>query len=187
MSKDGVSSVTFLPYIGENFAKPYIISNYIGESLSSLIPSVLALAQGLGQNPGCHSIKDPATNATLMVPKHIVPNYSVKIYFILMFLILCLCMLAFTWLHFSKTAIKERETNELSRHKHSDNKDESSDQKEKSQPDEKKLAESVSASFKISTFLFNVDGGSHDNFEKMFLNGLTFLTSFIYYGILPGN
>ena len=53
---DGTSSVTFLPYIGGNFIKEYIIPNYIGESLASLIPSVLSLIQGLGQDPGCQNV-----------------------------------------------------------------------------------------------------------------------------------
>jgi hypothetical protein len=162
-----------LPYIGENFSKQYIISNYIGESFSSLIPGVLALAQGLGQNPGCHNITDLKTNTISLVPKPLIPNFSVSIYFILIFSLLCACTLAFSWLHFSKTAIRERETKEYSCQLV-----QSSDQTENHSTD--------STQGDFSNFFFNKNGGYHDFCEKVLLNILTVMITFICFGILPG-
>jgi hypothetical protein len=96
-----------LPYIGGNFAKEYIIPNYVGESLAALIPSSLSLLQGLGQNPGCHNVtKDD--NTTELQPLPIVPNFSAQVYFILMFLLLCISTLGFSLLHFSPIARRAR-------------------------------------------------------------------------------
>jgi hypothetical protein len=104
--KDGTSSVTFLPYIGGNFVKEYVIPYYIGESMSSFVPGVLALVQGLGQNPGCHNVTEG--NATFLKPLPIVPNYSVSTYFILMCLLLCASIGAFSILNFTEFAKKQR-------------------------------------------------------------------------------
>lgn len=113
---DGTSSVTFLPYIGGNFAKEYMIPNYIGESLAALVPSSLALAQGLGQNPGCHNVTRlvNGTNVTTTEAIPIVPNYSVQVYFLLMFTLLVISTLSFSFLHFSSTAISARKSYAIS-------------------------------------------------------------------------
>jgi hypothetical protein len=104
--KDGTSSVTFLPYIGGNFVKEYVIPYYIGESMSSFVPGILALTQGLGQNPGCHNVTEG--NVTVLKPLPIVPNYSVSTFFILMCLLLCASIAAFSILNFSAYAKKHR-------------------------------------------------------------------------------
>jgi hypothetical protein len=98
-----------LPYIGENFAKEYIIPNYIGESLAALLPSILSLSQGLGKDPGCHNVTNG--NVTKLDPMPINPNYSVQVYFILIFILLGISTLAFSCLHFSPLAIRERKQN----------------------------------------------------------------------------
>jgi hypothetical protein len=104
--------VTFLPYIGGNFIKEYIIPNYVGESLAALIPSTLSLIQGLGQNPGCRNVTNG--NVTELEPIPIVPNYSVQLYFIFMFLLLCISTTAFTFLHFSPIAVRQRKRDSIS-------------------------------------------------------------------------
>lgn len=102
-----------MPYIGLNFAKEYLIPNYIGESLAALIPSVLSLLQGLGQDPGCYNFTDPDTNKTELVPNTIVPNYSVQLYFFLMFGLLCISTTSFSLLNFSKNVLKYRKPKTL--------------------------------------------------------------------------
>ncbi len=104
--------MTFLPYIGGNFVKEYIIPNYIGESLAALIPSSLSLLQGLGQTPGCQNVT--RDNVTNLEPIAIAPNYSVQLYFILMFLLLCVSTTAFTLLNFSPIAVRQRKLHAIS-------------------------------------------------------------------------
>ena len=109
--KDGTSSVTFLPYIGSNFVKEYIIPNYIGESLAALVPSVISLMQGLGQTPPCHNVTTTDANnqsVTKLTPMDITPNFSVSLYFVFMFGLLCVSTISFTLLNFSRLAKRER-------------------------------------------------------------------------------
>lgn len=53
------SSVLFMPYMGR-FREMYLITYLVGEGLSGFLPSVLALAQGVGGNTVCV----PAANRT---------------------------------------------------------------------------------------------------------------------------
>ena len=89
MSEGGASTITFLPYLAERFAKEYIIGYYVGESFSALIPGVLALSQGVGDTQSC------ANQANTQIK----PNYPVLVYFMLIFAILCLGILAFSLLN----------------------------------------------------------------------------------------
>ena len=43
----------FLTYIGK-FKQNYVTALYIGEGISSLLPGVLALAQGMGEDYNCN-------------------------------------------------------------------------------------------------------------------------------------
>lgn len=52
---DCTSSVLFLPFMGV-FKELYLNSYLIGEGLSGFIPSIAALAQGVGGNPYCDNI-----------------------------------------------------------------------------------------------------------------------------------
>lgn len=103
-----MSTVTFLPYIGSYFSKEYIIPNYIGESLSSLIPGLLAIIQGTNKDDHCNLFNNSISNYTLTTRKG--PKYSVSVYFILMFSLLCISIIAFTVLNFSKRAIMARKS-----------------------------------------------------------------------------
>jgi len=65
--------MTFLPYIGEHFAKQYIVPLYIGESVSSSIPSLIVFFQG-STNPdeGACTINQQlsaTTEENLVAPK----------------------------------------------------------------------------------------------------------------------
>jgi len=82
---DGMSTITFLPYIGAHFSKEYIIPNYIGESLSSLIPGLFAIIQSIGVEDKCPTLNN-STNSSSTVQA------------------------AFTYLNYSKTALRTRKT-----------------------------------------------------------------------------
>lgn len=89
-----------------------MLISYIGESLAALVPSSLALAQGLGKNPGCHNVT--SGNTTTFEPIQIVPNFSVQVYFLLMFVLLLISASSFTFLNFSKIASRARKPNAIS-------------------------------------------------------------------------
>lgn len=199
VSKDGTSSVTFLPYIGTNFAKEYLIPNYIGESLAALVPSVLSLIQGLGQDPGCYNYTDPETNVTQLVPVPIIPTYSVQVFFLLMFGILCISTTSFTLLNFSPYARKHRkllrpepEFDAAADKEPSSNVSTLSESKVSSNESNK----SPNGSFELinesrtplnppspSETLVEISTGSN---EKLILLTFTFFLSFFCYGVLPG-
>jgi riboflavin transporter 2 len=122
--KDGTSSVTFLPYIVQMFKKEYVLPNYIGESLSAMLPGLMGIGQGLGQDPGCTEIisttndsiasQPMVINVTLgnttryFVRNSLKPNFSVTIYFGIMFLLLLASVLAFTFLHYLPVSRRSR-------------------------------------------------------------------------------
>ncbi|CAF0871496.1 unnamed protein product [Brachionus calyciflorus] len=97
---DSLSTVTFLPYIGEHFSKEYIIPNYIGESLSALIPGVLSIIQGIGHPEECFDNNTSNGNYTL-IEERVKPNFSVRIYFILLSILIAICLVSFCLIHFT--------------------------------------------------------------------------------------
>ncbi len=111
---DGTSSVTFLQYIAEDFKKEYIIPNYFGESLSAMLPSLMGIIQGVGQDLGCRNVT--TNNLTELEPIPVVPTFSVSIYYIILFTLLCISLTAFSFLKFlpiSKQARKRYLTSDI--------------------------------------------------------------------------
>lgn len=197
---DGTSSVTFLPYIGGNFIKEYIIPNYIGESLAALIPSILSLSQGLGQDLGCRNETkvNETTNQTYIVeePIPIVPNYSVEWYFRLMFLLLVISTGSFTCLNYSKIAVQARKKSAISavepnskqiRISPSTSPNSRDPFDVKSNSDDSLIVESEQNLSKESHDIntINQNYKSIRN-EKIILLSYVFWLSFICYGVLPG-
>lgn len=200
-----------MPYIGLNFAKEYLIPNYIGESLAALIPSVLSLIQGLGQDPGCYNYTDPVTNTTELTPITIVPTYSVQLYFLFMFGLLCISTTSFSLLNFSAIAIRNRKPKTLNdNHKEHSLTDENSKEvsstssisdtsknqeleEVESSPTKAKTANSElisdsqvplnQSSITSSDNNVEVSSGSR---EEVILLTFTFFLSFFCYGVLPG-
>ncbi|CAF0871517.1 unnamed protein product [Brachionus calyciflorus] len=95
---DSLSTITFLPYVGEFFAKEYIIPNYIGESLSSLIPGILAIIQGVGSPDECVNVTS-VDNSTITITG-VQTKFSVSVYFVLMGILICLSVASFTLINF---------------------------------------------------------------------------------------
>ena len=76
---DCSSSLLFMPYL-RHFRESYLVSYFVGEGLSGIIPSVIALIQGVASE--CESEKSQA-------------RFSPQYYFISIFVILVLSLIAF--------------------------------------------------------------------------------------------
>jgi hypothetical protein len=182
---DGMSTITFLPYIGDNFIKEYIIPNYIGESLSSLVPGVLGMIQRVGENKeNCSSFNNTLNasnhhlNATTnnISPVSNEPRFSVSLYFFLMFILISSSALSFTIINFWKAIKVHRKVSvvvvpEVKNQKVS-----------KQSP--KQLSNEISNEKDNSLLL--TQNQEKKKLEIGFLFFLTFLVSFMYYGYLPG-
>lgn len=85
---DCTSSVLYIPFMS-SIASNYLVSHLVGQSLSGLLPSFLALAQGVGGNPDCHQV-----NGT-QVPVYPSPRFSVNVFFGLLTLLAIISWFAF--------------------------------------------------------------------------------------------
>lgn len=88
------SSVLFLPYL-RNFDEVHLVYFFIGEGLSGLLPSGVALVQGVGGSPVCPNNSTNSTSAES--PLVLVPKFSPRVYFLMLLTILALSTSAF-WL-----------------------------------------------------------------------------------------
>ncbi|XP_017790807.1 PREDICTED: riboflavin transporter 2-like [Habropoda laboriosa] len=92
------SSVLFMPYL-RNFNERFLISYFIGEGLSGVLPSVIALIQGVEDNTECATFKNnthvesPSDSFSL--------NFSPSEYFLFIFIILFLSLTAFAIVEYS--------------------------------------------------------------------------------------
>lgn len=105
---DTTSSVVYLPFM-MLFNPQYLTALYIGESLSGLLPALVALGQGVG-NVNCvneTTINDTEINGTWynetnyeIVPVYSPPNFSVDIFFIFLIAMMVTSAIAFLLLNF---------------------------------------------------------------------------------------
>lgn len=188
-----MSTLLFLPYVGEYFAKEYIISNYIGESMSSLIPGLLAMAQGFGdEDTACTNVSSSNSNTTLSNQvKTFRPVFSVSVYYFLMLVILLVSILAFTVLHFSKTARAARKTSLNDTSSLVDRPESATNLAFEKETDVDSNNNEIMTDVQLNDEPLSVRPTdfkyrSNDRFETKFLLSLAFLVSFIYYGFLPG-
>ncbi|CAF1248057.1 unnamed protein product [Adineta steineri] len=96
---DTTSSVTYADYM-KRYHASLLNALYLGESLTSLIPSVLASIQGVGGEATC-----PA-NSTYA--EYSSPRFSVQVYFWIFVAIILLSLFAFLILEFSSIAKSNR-------------------------------------------------------------------------------
>lgn len=89
------SSVLFMPYL-HNFNESYLVSFFIGEGLSGVLPSIVALIQGVENNSECINFKNDTTNSSNLGLK-----FSPNNYFLFIFIILLLSLTAFIILEYS--------------------------------------------------------------------------------------
>lgn len=203
-----MSTITFLPYIGEHFIKEYIIANYAGEGLSSLVPGVLGILQfretvDLEVCPSNSTID--TSNSTLLVESYNIsnstfdsitnqtapidlelstPRFSVSLYFFFMFSLVCLSAVSFSFIHFWDRMRSNRKVgSEL-------NENGLNDKHPRVLISDVTISRKSSSSDSDDT-TNEIDNGekckiSKDKSEIAFLFFLTFIVSFVYYGYLPG-
>jgi len=101
---DCTSSVSFADYI-QRFRKEFTSTLFLGESLTSIIPSLLAIAQGNGK---LHCIPSKnGTNTTEVVYE--VARFSVSIYFLCLFFLLIIAFISFILLQWTSIAQNTRQ------------------------------------------------------------------------------
>lgn len=153
----------YVPYISESFKKEYIIPYYIGETLFGVIPSFLAIVQGVGDESTCHNVTQQ-DNSTVLEPLPLSPLFSVSFYFRIIFGFLALSTLAFVLINCL----------DLDSHRRSNSNDSIKDE------------DSRDKLLKNSHEVKQSETPKLTNKEKLILFGLNFFITFFYYGILPG-
>ncbi|XP_053209011.1 riboflavin transporter 2-like [Panonychus citri] len=95
---DCTSSVLYLPYMA-NFKSKYLMSFFVGEGLSGLLPSVVSLFQGVGGNPKCET---SVINGTIhKFASYSEPKFSVSSFCIFLTVVMLVSWLSFTLLNSS--------------------------------------------------------------------------------------
>ncbi|XP_015188388.1 PREDICTED: solute carrier family 52, riboflavin transporter, member 3-A-like [Polistes dominula] len=96
------SSVLFMPYL-RNFDESYMISYFIGEGLSGVLPSLVALIQNIGDNTEYYVINNSNNNNNNITSIDIVIpniNFTPLYYFVFIFIVLLLSLIAFVILQY---------------------------------------------------------------------------------------
>uniref|UniRef100_A0A8C2D7I6 Riboflavin transporter n=1 Tax=Cyprinus carpio TaxID=7962 RepID=A0A8C2D7I6_CYPCA len=93
---DCTSSVTFLPFMTQLRAE-YLMTYYVGEGLSGLVPALVALVQGV--------------DSTYLVPHYQPANFSVEAYFFFLMAMMVVCLVAFILLNYHPAVARERPDN----------------------------------------------------------------------------
>lgn len=98
-----VSSVLFLPFMNK-LPELYLVPYFIGEGLSGLIPSVIALVQGVGREPKCVNI----TTSEGVVPRKIIeePYFSSTLFLVIIGCFMLLSTLSFFYLNYISDYIR---------------------------------------------------------------------------------
>jgi hypothetical protein len=112
---DCTCTIVFLTYIG-NFRGNYTTALYIGEGISSLLPSFFALLQGTGdeEEHDCNNNKTSQTNITTTSSSSSLnslkkqPRFSISIYFWLLLSTLIVSFVGFLLLEFLPSFQKEK-------------------------------------------------------------------------------
>ncbi|CAH8650272.1 unnamed protein product [Schistosoma intercalatum] len=92
---DCTSSVTFITYLN-GMPQLYVGALHFGEAFSDLVPSILALIQGVGSEPEC--INKTVNDTLHVVPFYPPPRFSVSTFIYLLCIVLLLSLTAFTLL-----------------------------------------------------------------------------------------
>ena len=157
-----------MPYISESFKKEYIIPYYIGETLFGVIPSVLAIVQGVGDDSTCVNVTN-SDNLTTLEPTPMHPAFSISVYFIIIFAFLALSSVAFVLINCLD--LNHDHSGDVEIPEIQNGNDESSNtllNKLKRGNDDKEQSISTTRREKLVLFILN------------------FLITFFYYGVLPG-
>lgn len=82
------SSILFMPYL-RNFKEIYLVSYFVGEGLSGVMPSIVALIQGIDESPKCNN------TANITDSLNTSARFSPQYYFLFLFMCLLLSSIAF--------------------------------------------------------------------------------------------
>lgn len=114
---DCTSSVTFLPFMTQLKAE-YLMTYYIGEGLSGLVPALMAMVQGVGVMECVNAsqilrsnqthLNTSEINANYLVPSYQPANFSVEAYFIFLTTMMVVCLVAFLLLNYHPAVARER-------------------------------------------------------------------------------
>ena len=179
--------MTFLPYIGEHFSKEYIVPLYIGESVSSTIPSSIVFFQGSTkptitcQNTALtysnrvkrqyfihkinHNISEvlPISNVKSET-YHMNPIFSVSTFFIIISSLMFIFAVAFVYVDIVYARKKAYKSN--------DNQNEN--------------IEKEQDAFLENTQTKNLKDTNDYKWEKIILLSISFFIACFMYGVLPG-
>ncbi|KAK3085978.1 hypothetical protein FSP39_011533 [Pinctada imbricata] len=118
---DCTSSVVFLPFM-VIYKPQYMTAYFIGEGMSGLIPSIAALAQGVGQM-SCQNVSLYVANASTNVTSFKVypvfgeARFSVQTFFFFLFTMLLLSGISFTllnyWSYCKQEQVKWKESEQI--------------------------------------------------------------------------
>lgn len=165
------SSVVFMPYL-RDFDDVYIVSYFIGQGLSGVLPSVVALIQGVSESAGCDV---PLTTTSLNAPDL---KFSERYYFLFLTLVHASLLIAFIVLRYSAfVQLNKSNSNFLTQAK----------------ADCKRCAESdvtvndyrASVTKEIANYSPFVDASSLSLFRKIYLYILLGVSCFFSNGVLP--
>ncbi|CAF1530482.1 unnamed protein product [Adineta ricciae] len=84
------SSVTYLPFVNR-FDPKWLNIYFAGESLSSLLPAILGLLQGVGRSDCIPSL----TNPSILIEKTYPPRFSIEVYLFCLSVLMCVSFIAF--------------------------------------------------------------------------------------------
>ncbi|XP_077982489.1 solute carrier family 52, riboflavin transporter, member 3-B-like [Glandiceps talaboti] len=108
---DCTSSVSFLAFMSI-YPMGYMTAYFIGEGLSGLVPSLIALIQGVGGNAECvnSTFVNETTNHTYYQLTYYYPpaRFSIEVYFLILFVMLLSSLVAFTLLNHLPLAKREQ-------------------------------------------------------------------------------
>ncbi|XP_064598988.1 LOW QUALITY PROTEIN: solute carrier family 52, riboflavin transporter, member 3-B-like [Liolophura sinensis] len=102
---DCTSSVVFLPFMSV-FKPQYMMTYFVGEGMSGLLPSMVALWQGAGAVRCVNQTNVTIINTTQHTgasfsihPEYVEPNFPVRDFFLFLFVMMLVCGIAFTCLN----------------------------------------------------------------------------------------
>ncbi|XP_056106672.1 riboflavin transporter 2 [Rhinichthys klamathensis goyatoka] len=117
---DCTSSVTFLPFMAQLKAE-YLMTYYIGEGLSGLVPALMAMVQGVGVMECVNAsqilrsnethLNESERDANYLVPQYQPANFSVEAYFFFLAAMMVVCLVAFLLLNYHPAVAREHSSN----------------------------------------------------------------------------
>jgi len=100
------SSVLFMPYMGR-FKEQYMVTYFIGEGLSGLLPSVFALIQGIGESGDCVLVNVTETGQEIYELQKTPPRFDTRVFFLILFALMVLAYVGYALLNSLPVARRE--------------------------------------------------------------------------------